>query len=352
MEGSEEPSPSTRLPTTPGPTWPGRRREDAGATVAASGSLVRRHTRRYNGRLVVLVRAGPRPMRTLPIVLILVSCFAHASWNLLARHRGDELRFFGRMLLMTVPLAAPVVGLGLLLPHAVPARVLLYVVPSGIVSGLYFRFLALAYGSSDFTVVYPVARALPVLVVAAVDVLRGRPPTAAGLAGMLLVVAGCVLAPQTSYRNLRLAHYRTKSLAWIVLTAATIVAFTVLDKLAAEIVGPGAGSAAIYCALYMASACATYAACQALFDRGRPATGEVGWRMPAAGAALTYTSYTLVLWAFQLAPQASYLLAFRQFSLVLGVAAAFAIHREEGLAVRLPATGAIVAGLVMLTVWG
>jgi len=71
----------------------------------------------------------------------------------------------------------------------------------------------------------------------------------------------------------------------------------------------------------------------------------------AVGAVLGLFAYTLVLRAFQLAAHAGYLMAFRQFSIAVGVVAAI-MHTEAGTHVRLPATAAIVGGLVVLILWG
>ncbi|MFW6189441.1 MAG: hypothetical protein ACOC7T_03325 [Planctomycetota bacterium] len=291
-------------------------------------------------------------MPLFPIVLIIISCFTHAGWNLLARHRRDEVRFIRRMLLLIVPLTAVPIAAGLMLPHSFPPRIWAYLVPSGLICGAYFFFLARAYGSSDFTIVYPVARALPVLMVAGVDVLRGRYPTGAGWVGMLVVVAGCVVAPQESLREFDLRRYHLREVGWILLTAATIVGFTMFDKLAQEMVQRGPGSALLYCGVWHNFACAGYLFLHAVVPAGSGGEADSGWGMPAAAAVLGLISYTLVLWAYQLTSRTGYLLAFRQFSIAVGVAASFILHREAGARVRLPATAAIVAGLVVLAVWG
>ena len=74
--------------------------------------------------------------------------------------------------------------------------------------------------------------------------------------------------------------------------------------------------------------------------------------MPRVAAVLGLFACELVLWAFQLAAHTSYLLAFRQFSIVVGVSFAFVLHKDAGLRVRLPATAAIVAGLALLAFYG
>lgn len=289
-------------------------------------------------------------MSLMPVMLILISCFTHAGWNLLARHRRDEVVFLRRMLMCTVPMALVLIAAGLVLPHSFPARAWLYVVPSGLIGGAYTYFLARAYSSADFTVVYPLTRALPVLLVAVVDVVRGRQPSAVGWLAMLLVVAGCVMAPQTSYRGFDLRRYHWREVLWILLTVAGVAGFTVLDKMAAEIVRQGPGSAAVYCGLWHVGCCVAYLGLHG--PLGGTGSGRAGWAMPAVAALMGLFTYTLVLWAFQLAAQTSYLLAFRQFSIVVGVAASISLHREAGLQVRVPATAAIVGGLVLLVLFG
>ena len=48
---------------------------------------------------------------------------------------------------------------------------------SALFQGIYYVGLTRSYRSSDFTVVYPLARALPVLLLAVVDLMRDRMPT-------------------------------------------------------------------------------------------------------------------------------------------------------------------------------
>jgi hypothetical protein len=215
------------------------------------------------------------------------------------------------------------------------------------------RFLGLAYGSTDFTVVYPLARALPVLIVAAVDMLfRQRYPSGPGWVGMSLVVVGCVLAPQRSYRDLSARHYSGRALVWILLTAMSIVGFTMLDKMAAEIVRQGPGSAAIHCGVYHIFCAVGYLALGFIGRRPVSSSGATRWGLPLTAAVMGYLTYSMVLWAFQMDPRTGYLLAFRQFSILIGVIAAFRMYGEEGLAIRIPASCIIVVGLVVLAVWG
>ena len=51
-------------------------------------------------------------------------------------------------------------------------------------------------------------------------------------------------------------------------------------------------------------------------------------------------------------PYTSYIVAFRQFSIVIGAVLAFRIYKEKGLAVRISGALLITAGLVLIAVFG
>ncbi len=76
------------------------------------------------------------------------------------------------------------------------------------------------------------------------------------------------------------------------------------------------------------------------------------WTMATVAALFNFGAYWLVLWAYQVTVQASYVVAFRQFSIVIGVVVAFLFFKEEGLVVRLTGTGLITLGLVLIQVFG
>ena len=72
------------------------------------------------------------------------------------------------------------------------------------------------------------------------------------------------------------------------------------------------------------------------------------WRTVAAAGSMA-GAYTLVLWAYQLSERASYVVALRQFSIVLGVAAGAVLMRERAPVVRIGAALVIVAGIALVS---
>lgn len=76
------------------------------------------------------------------------------------------------------------------------------------------------------------------------------------------------------------------------------------------------------------------------------------WDKPALAALLNFGAYWLVLWAYQLSRRAGYVVAFRQFGIIIAVLVAFAVFREQGKSVRLTGTLLITAGLALIAIWG
>jgi drug/metabolite transporter (DMT)-like permease len=284
--------------------------------------------------------------------LVLVSTFMHAGWNLVARRRREEALTIRRALVLTAVVGFAPAVISELHVRSLTPMAWACAFSSGVCCGVYYLGLTRAYGSSDFTIVYPLARALPVLLVGFGDVLLGRYPTAPGWAGMVLVVAGCVLAPLSSFREMRLGHYANRATLWIILAAFGTVGYSLLDKAAAEVVRQGPATAARYGYVFFLTSGVTYGALLRLFGTGREQRLPVGWRAPVLAAILNFGAYWLVLWAYQMSRRASYVVAFRQFSIVIGVLGAFLLFRERGLAVRTVGTLLITAGLVLIALWG
>ena len=280
----------------------------------------------------------------------------HASWNLVARSTRAEAAVIGRMAIFLAVagfLPALVAEFHL---RCLTRDVVFYAIAAGGACGLYFYTLSRGYASGDFTVVYPIARALPVLVIGLWDAGRGRPPTMLGWLGMALVALGCVAVPQRSFSDLRLSRYFNKSSIWILGTAGGTIIYSMLDKLGQENIaaGPGAGpgQAAVYGYVFYVSAGVVYFIVCRLFGGIAKPTKDPGWRVPALTGSLSFASYWLILWVYQMTPRASYVVAFRQFSIVVGVVVAFILFGEAGRRIRTIGAFVIAGGLIVLQVWG
>lgn len=291
-------------------------------------------------------------MSPLSIGLVITSTFAHAGWNLLARRQRSEMAFFTRMLTVVIIIGFLPAVISEVLTRSVPAKAWFCLAGSGFCAGVYLYSLAKAYGASDFTIVYPVARALPVLLVALGDVVRGRFLNGPGWVGLVLVAVGCLLTPLDSFREISLRRYFHHSILWMLLAAIGTVGYSLLDKVASEVVLVGPATAARYCYIFFFFASVVLLVLRWITNNKPPKDKTIGWKGPVAGAVCFFGAYWLVLWAYQLSRHASYVVAFRQFSIVIGVVAAFLIYKERRVLVRIVGIALIMVGLILVGIYG
>jgi drug/metabolite transporter (DMT)-like permease len=183
------------------------------------------------------------------------------------------------------------------------------------------------------------------------DLLRHRTPSAPGWLGILLVVAGCVLAPLESLRGFTVARYWNRTMLWILTMALATAGYTAVDKLAAEALPPGPLMAARYGVLEFLFSVPYYWLMLVLLRVPiREEMGLAHWKWPTIASLFVLSAYWLVLWAYQLSPYASYIVALRQFSIVIGVALGVFLFREPAPGLRLSAALMIALGVVCIAV--
>lgn len=288
-------------------------------------------------------------MSLFPLALILTSTILHASWNLLAHARRQDTTLFVR-----ANLIVGLVGLGPVLwlqfgDDPFPAAIWPLLLATGFFQAVYFLGLTMGYRSGEFSVVYPVARALPVLALAVLDIARGRPPSALGWLGMVLVTVGCLLAPLASLRTISRDRYLNWTIFWVLVTAAGTVGYSGVDKTALEMLRPGLFSALRYGVLQWLLTVPFLWLGLRFVARLPMEWGAVrDWRRAALATLFISSAYTLILWVYQMIPQASYVVALRQFSIVIGVVAAIVIFHEPAAKLRLSAALIITAGVVIV----
>jgi uncharacterized membrane protein len=291
-------------------------------------------------------------MTTFAIVLVLVSTFLHAGWNLLVGAQRTGYTMLRVVVVIAVVGIVPALIAEYLGPTLLP-KVWGYVILTGISLAIYYLGLAKGYQSGHFTVVYPVARALPILLVAIADLFRGNAPSVIAWLGMGLVSVGCMVMPQKSLKNFSLSDYWNPAMFWIVVTATGTVGYSVIDHAAADLLPPGPAAAARYGIFEFVSAAVFY---WLILKMLREPTGQFGdlsgWKVPALGAAGLFGAYWLILWSYQLSPQASYVVALRQFSIVIGVMMGALVFKEPAPFLRITASLGIAVGIALITLGG
>lgn len=291
-------------------------------------------------------------MSILPVGLTLLSAFTHASWNFLATksHETDQLLHSGTLIIAIGLIPAIIIGF---LGAPFPIQVWINIPISGAFLAIYYFGLIQGYRTGEFTVVYPIARALPVLIIALSDILRGYPPTTLGWAGVFLVAIGLFISPLDSVSGFSLSAYKKKATLWAILAAIGITGYSFIDSLSADMMQPGVSSALRYFIFQTFFSIVIYF----LILRSQPAPihwakGWVNWRRPAIIAVLVTCGYTLVILAYQLTTETSYVVALRQFSIVIGVLMAAILLREAVPKLRILAASIITSGVFIIALAG
>ncbi len=291
-------------------------------------------------------------MTWLAVLLVLLSATVHASWNLLAHSRRVDGNLFFRLHLTT--------GLIGVLPALIaewqgipfPATIWGMLVLSGLFQAIYFLGLTSGYRSGNFSLVYPVARSLPIVILALFDIFRGHTLSISGWFGIFMVVTGCILAPLESLRKITLSMYWNRTTIWILVITFGVTGYSVTDKMAAELLPQSADMAARYGTweaiftipfLYLVFKLINEPI--SIYKDSKLAD----WRWATIFALLVFCSYWLMLWAYQVSSYVSYLAGLRQFSIVIGVVAAVIILREPAPVLRIIAAIIITIGVIFIS---
>ena len=278
-------------------------------------------------------------MRTDALLLVLAAAAIHASWNALTKRAQDQLAFLWSSVSLATVVLLPV-GWAWLPPDGVPRAAWPFLVASSAIHAVYFYVLGRAYGSGEFSLVYPIARGLGVALVpvAALFVLDER-PSPLGALGVLLVVAGIVgiNLGATTAGSRRLMSAGT---GWALVTGLSIAAYSLVDK---------AGVARLHPVPYIAilGVGMSLLLVPALVRRRAALAREwrTNWRAILVASTLNLTSYLLVLFAFRLS-KAGYVVAAREISIVLSVAIGRLWFGERRVGRRLAAATLVLAGVI------
>jgi drug/metabolite transporter (DMT)-like permease len=297
-------------------------------------------------------------MNLMVLGLVLISCVTHASWNLIAKRSLPTPAFFWISSLSIVVLASPVfVVWGA--PHLsqAPSGMWLCLLATGVTQVFFYACLSAAYRTGDVSVVYPLSRANLLFIIPLAGVVQHQWPTSLAGAGIAMAVGGCVLLPRKTFdfqaEGIAWRSYMTGAGLWAIATALVSGIYTVIDAVGmnriVRPVVPGFEGAVLYGYLEYVSItlCLTPLMIRDRFKDVRR-IWSVQRARPCAVGTLDFVTYLLVLWAFSLATQISYVAAMRQFSTVLGVLGGILFFREPGGWVRLTGTLIVAMGLVLI----
>ncbi|MGE5483987.1 MAG: EamA family transporter [Ignavibacteriales bacterium] len=303
------------------------------------------------------------------ILILCLAAFIHASWNLLAKRGLDNQVFLWlSMAASSVLLFLPAAFLYRPTPRAGLALVLF----SGGLEALYVIMLGAAYGSGDFSVVYPVARgSAPIFaaVFSFVFLNESVPPT--GIAGVVLAALGVfavrldaggdqragplvvetcaahsgppVVETCAAHAGAAGKRLRNRAFLLALVTGAVIGAYSTVDKAGVTYMHP----VAYICGAFGISACLL---APHMISKRRGAVVrefEVNRRWIMAVGAMTAASYALVLLSMKW-NKAAYVSAVREVSVVFAAILGSVVLRERFTPRKLLGALTIFAGIMLI----
>ncbi|MDH2291431.1 drug/metabolite transporter [Cobetia sp. 10Alg 146] len=292
-------------------------------------------------------------MSSLALGLILISVCLHAGWNLLGKGRAPSLAFFMLAMGSGALIFAPLLALGPAF-NELPDEFWGWLVATGLCQAFYMGGLAWAYARGEVSVLYPIARALPVVLVPLVSLslLDSQALTVSDFTGMGLIVLGALMLPLSSPQGLRARTYLTPALGFALLAALGTTGYSLIDKQALDImlsVGYSPTSAgAVFLVLQAMMTVAWGAPLVMLLPTERRRLPML-WRGERGSMLLTgvmvMATYGLVLIAMTLTEEVSLVVAMRQLSIPLGVVLGVVWLRERAAMVKWVGIGVMLAGL-------
>lgn len=267
---------------------------------------------------------------------VLVAAVLHASWNAIAKMIPDQRMAAG--LLGAVGIVPGALGAAAL---PAPQRACWpLLAASSILSASYLLLLVHAYRFGEFGQVYPLARGLPPLLVAAFSLTAlGERLSGGQLAGVVLV--------SMALTALVFADGRPKSPSGIGLAVATgvvVAADSIVDGVGVRMSGHPL-SYAMW--LFLLQGPLAVAASRVLSGPGYWTAMARSARLGVIGGLFVVAAYSTVLWAQSRAPLAL-VSALRETSLLFAGVIATLVFGERFSAVRLAATVAAIGGIVLV----
>lgn len=271
-------------------------------------------------------------------VMILCAAFIHAAWNALVKANGDRLT-----LIKIMSLTQLIFSLFLLPFFPVPARdAWPYLIASSFVTTGYILFLAQAYRSGDLSHVYPLARGIAPLIVAAVSMaFLGEQLGQASQIAILFIGLGTTSLSLTrgveGLRDIRMVGFALGA-------GGFIATYTLLDGLGARASGTAHG----YMVWVSVVASAFIVAAVTWLQRG--VSAPVARRTRIAGIMSGLTSYAsswTIIWAMTMVP-IPLVSALRETSIIFAVAIGVIFLKERLNLAKLVSISATLIGTTIL----
>jgi drug/metabolite transporter (DMT)-like permease len=303
---------------------------------------------------------GVHKMTLTAVILLSISALTHAGWNLISKKDTPSTASFLLANLFGTLLLIPLMLFG---KHQIIDMILLLwplLLITGFFQATYFTGLAYAYKTGELSVAYPLARSAPSLMVATVVLMAGQGGKIGNLAllGMTLIVLGGFLIPLKSFRDFSLQRYRSVAVVTALIAAAGTAGYSMIDDYALALLRDSSSTSpdnfvivALYYIALQGVMTVIWQGLTVLLIREerrilcRRAAHPGSSIIKGAGIFLTYS---LVLISMGYVSNVSYVVAFRQLSIPIGLVFGIFFLKERVCGPKLTAVILLFTGVVLV----
>ncbi len=294
------------------------------------------------------------------VILLIISALTHAGWNLFSKKDHPSTASFLLANLFGVLLFVPFLIFGRYQVHQILVQFWPLILITGFFQALYFSGLAYAYKTGELSVAYPLARSMPSLLVTIVVLLSGHGETIETpvLFGVAFIVLGSFLLPLESFKDFTLQRYKSVAVAAALVAAAGTTGYSLVDDYTLALIR-GGRSANLNDSALIAVYYITLQGLTTVFWQGLAvilnkkerqlfmlkAVHPFSSVIKGAGIFLTYS---LVLISMGYVTNVSYVVAFRQLSIPIGLVFGILFLKERTCGPKITAVILLFTGVVLV----
>ena len=292
-------------------------------------------------------------MHPMAITLVLISAVMHALRNFFNKQAVDKQAFICCFESVGLILFTPVFIYACVTADGGPTIAIWYVVLSGVVHFCYWLLLAKTLEKGDLSLVYPIMRSSPALVLIISITILGEDVSALGITGILLVAFGVYTINMESLKFSDLlkpikAIKTDRAIQFAFLTLLSVAAYTLVDKVAVGKMDP-----ILFAYVYPWISLSLFAGYVAKVKPKGILKREWAARKRSIVACgfLSIFGYLLILLAFTF-ERMSYIVGLRQLSIVFAVLLGGHFLKEENRLIRIVSSIIIFTGAYLISFAG
>jgi uncharacterized membrane protein len=290
-------------------------------------------------------------MHPLAILLVLLSAAMHAFRNFFNKKALDKQAFVWWYEIFGLIFFTPLFLFTLLHEGTNTHISIAFIFLSGFVHFIYWYFLSKALEKGDLSLIYPIMRSSPALVLIFSIAILGEDVSALGVTGILLVAIGVYTINMESlalfelFRPFR-SMTRDRAIRFAFLTLFSVACYTLVDKIAVSQMHP-----VIFAYIYPWISLSLFSGY--IFKAKSSGVLKKEWALHKGSilvcGVLSIFGYFLILQAFTM-ERMSYVVGLRQLSIVFAVLLGGHLLKEKNKKIRIASSIIIFLGAYLITV--